>query len=74
MNPLKLKKVTISSLENPKFSNIRYYWDDEIVGNITDLLHEFQDFFPTKFLEMKGVIRDLGEMNIPLKLDAKPIK
>ena len=27
-NPLKIKKVNIGSPENPKFSNIGYYWDD----------------------------------------------
>ena len=64
----------IGSLENLNFSNIAYYWDDESVGNIMDLLHEFQYLFPTKFSEMKGIVGDLGEMKIPLKPDAKPIK
>ena len=41
LNPLKIKKVNIGSLDNPKFANIRDYWDDETIGNITDLLHEF---------------------------------
>ena len=49
LNPLRTKKVNIGSLENPKFSNIGDYWDDEIVGEITDLLPEFQYLFPTKF-------------------------
>ena len=39
-----------------------------------DLLHEFQDLFPTKFSEMKGILGDLGEMKILLKLDAKPVQ
>ena len=30
--------------------------------------------FPTNFLEMKGIVDDMGEMKIPLKPDAKPIK
>ena len=30
-------------------------------------------FSQRDFLEMKGLLGDLGEMNIPLKLDAKPI-
>ena len=38
------------------------------------MFHEFQDLFPTKFSEMKGILRDLGEMKIPLKPDAKPMK
>ena len=44
------------------------------MGKITELLHEFQDLFPTKFSEMKGIVDDLGEINIPLKRYAKPVK
>ena len=74
ISPLKIEKVNIGSSENPKFSNIGYYQDDETVGKITDLLHEFQDLFPTKFSEMKGIIEGLGEIKIPLRPDAKPVK
>ena len=42
--------------------------------NITDLLHEFQDLFPTKFSEIKGIVGDLGDMKTPLKPDAKLVK
>ena len=63
---LKIKKVNIGSLENPKFTNIGYYWDEETVAKITNLLHEYQDLFPTNFSEMKGIVSDLGEMKIPL--------
>ena len=41
---------------------------------IIDLLHEFQDLFPTKFSKMKGILGDLGEMKIPLKPDAKLVR
>ena len=44
------------------------------MAKIIDLLHEFQDLFPTKFSKMKGILGDLGEMNILLKPDAKPVK
>ena len=74
MNPLKVKKVNIGSRKNPKFSNIGDYWDDETVGKIIDILHEFQDMFPMNFLDMKGIVTDLGEMKIPLNPDTKPIK
>ena len=74
LKPLKIKKVNFGSPQNPKFANIRDYWDDETVSKITDLLHEFQDLFPTNFSEMKGTVGDLGEMKIPLKPYAKPIK
>ena len=39
-----------------------------------DLLHEYQDLFPTNFSEMKGIVGDLGEIKIPLWPDAKPNK
>ena len=74
LNPSNIKKVNIGSLENPKFTNIGDYWDEETVTNITDLLHEYQDLFPTNFSEMKGIVGDLGEMKIPLRPDAKPSK
>ena len=70
---LKIKKVNIGSEENPKFTNIGDYWDEETVGKITDLLHEFQDMFPTKFFEMKCIVGDLGEMKIHLRPYAKPV-
>ena len=38
---LKIKKVNIGSLENPKFANIGGYWDEETVTKITCLLHEY---------------------------------
>ena len=44
------------------------------MAKIMDLLHEFQDLFPTKFLEMKGILGDSGEMRIPLKPDTKPVR
>ena len=36
----------------------------------TYLLHKFQDLFPLKFLEIKGIVGGLGEIKIPLKPDA----
>ena len=74
LKPLKIKKVNIGSPENPRFSNIGDYWDEEAVVKITELLHEYQDLFPTNFSKMKGIIGNLGEMKIPLKPDAKPVK
>lgn len=38
------------------------------------MLTQYQDLFPTKFLELKGVIGDLGVMNITLKTDACLVK
>jgi len=38
---------------------------------ITNLLCEYQDLFPTTFLEKKGLDGELGEMKMPLKPSAK---
>ena len=71
---MNIKKVNIGTEENPKFPNTGDYWDENTMEKITYLLHEFQDLFPTKFLEMKGILGDLGEIKILLKLDAKPMQ
>ena len=72
--PIKIKKINIGTDTEPKFASIGDYWNDETVGHIADLLHEYQDLFPTKFTEMKGIVGDLGVMRIPLKEDARPVK
>ena len=61
LNPLKVEKVNIGSLENPKFTNIEDYWDDETIGKIVDLLYEFQVTFPIK------IFRDEGDCQRPLR-------
>ena len=71
---LKIKKFNIGSEDNPNFSNIGDNWDEETIAKITELLHEFQDLFPTNFREMKGIVGYLGKMKIPLKLDVRPVK
>jgi hypothetical protein len=50
------------------------YWDDATIDKITELLHEYQDLFPTKFIDMKGIKGPMGEMNIPWKPDVRPVK
>ena len=45
-----------------------------MVSKVTQLLHEYQDLFPTKFSEMKGILGDIGVIKIPLKPDVKPVK
>jgi hypothetical protein len=34
---------------------------------IVDINDKYNDFFPTTFLEMKGIAGELGEKKIPLK-------
>ena len=40
LSPLKVKKVNIGSVENPNFTNIKDYWDDETMGKIVEFFHE----------------------------------
>ena len=47
--PLKIQKVNIGTEENPKFASVGDYWDEKTMARITNLLHEFQYLFPTKF-------------------------
>ena len=58
----------------PKIAKIGDYWDVLTVDKVAELFREYQDIFPTKFTDLKGIIRDLVVMKITLKLDAKPVK
>ena len=49
LSPLKIKKVNIGFPDHLKYTNIGDYWDEETIGKITDLLHEFHDLFSTIF-------------------------
>jgi hypothetical protein len=55
-------------------ASIGDYWDEQTLERITKLLREYNDLFPTTFTEMKGISGELGEMKIPLRSDARPIK
>jgi hypothetical protein len=72
--PIKIKKVNIGTTEQPKIASIGDYWDEQTLESITELLREYSDLFPTTFTEMKGIAGELGEMKIPLRSDARPIK
>lgn len=45
-----------------------------MVDKVVELLREYQDFFPTKFTELNGIIGDMGIMKITLKPDVKLVK
>ena len=66
--------INIGTDTEPNPTSIGDYLNDEMVAHIADLLHDYQDLFPTKFIEMKGIVGDLGVMRIPLKEDARPVK
>lgn len=57
-----MKEVNIGLEAEPEFIQIENYWDEDIVGKVTKLLHEYQEIFPTKFIELKDVVGDLGVM------------
>jgi len=71
---LRTKQVNIGMGVEPKFTKIGDYWDDTMVDKVTELFREYQDLFPTNFMDLKGIIRDLGMMKITLKPDAKLVK
>ena len=54
--------------------NIGDYWDDAMVDKAAEFLREYQDLFPTKFTDLKWIIRDLGMMKITLKPNVKLVK
>jgi len=57
-----------------KYAMLGDYWDDAMVDKVTELLREYQDLFPTKIMDLKGVVGNLGMMKITLKPNAKPVK
>jgi len=44
--PIKVKKVNIGTVEQPKMVSIGYYWDEQTIESITKLLREYSDIFP----------------------------
>ena len=72
--PIKIKKVNIGTYQTLKFANVGDYWDAATIDKTTGLLHEYQDLFPTKLTEMKGIKWPMGEMRIPLKPYDRPVK
>ena len=41
---------------------------------IINLLKEFEDVFARDYKDLKGLVKEMGEMNIDIKLEARPIK
>jgi hypothetical protein len=71
---IKIKKVNIGTEKTPKLANIGDYWDVSTIDKIIELLHEYQDLFPTKFTDMNGIKGPMADMRIPLKIDVRPVK
>ena len=72
--PLKIDKVNIGTWEKHKYASIGYYWDEEILQKIINILSKYEDLFANTLFEMKGIAEQLEEMKIPLKSDANPVK
>jgi len=72
--PINIKKANIGTTEQPKMASIGDYWDKQMLESITELLREYNKIFPTTFIEMKGIVGELGEIKIPLKPEERPIK
>jgi hypothetical protein len=36
-------------------------------------MHEYSDLFPTTFIEMRGIVGEIGYMKIPLKPEARSV-
>jgi hypothetical protein len=68
-----VKKVNIGIVENPKMASIGDYLDEKTVEIIIELLRKYNDLFPTTFTEMKGITGEIGEMNIALRVEPRPI-
>jgi len=69
-----MKKVNIRVEAKPRYVTIGDYWDEDTASKITYLLHEYQDLFPTNFLDMKGISGYLGIMKIHLKPDVNLVQ
>jgi hypothetical protein len=73
-HPIKIKKIKIGTKKTLNLANVGDYWDAATIDKIIELLHEYQDLFPTNFIDMKGIKGPMGEMRIHLKLDAILVK
>jgi hypothetical protein len=71
--PIKVNNVNIGTIENPKMANIGDYWDEQTMEIIIELIHEYSDLFQTTFIDIKGIIVELGEMKISLRYEARTI-
>ena len=71
---VKTKEVDISNDDRPKMARIDDYWNEEKTTETINLLKEFQDVFAQDYKDLKGLVQEMGEMKMYIKLDARPVK
>ena len=71
---IKIKEFNIYNDDKPKIAKIGDYQNEEQTTKIVKLLQEFQDVFSRDYKDLKGLVQEMGEMKIDIKLEAKPVK
>ena len=71
---VKIREFDISNDDRPKMAKIGDYWSDEQTTEIVNLLKEFQDVFSWDYIDLKGLVYEMGEMKIDTKPDVRPMK
>lgn len=71
---MRTKKLNIGIEDKPKLAMIGDYWDEKTTKEIVILLKEYEDLFPSSIVNLRGIKGDIGEMQIILKPDARPVK
>ena len=71
---VKTKEFDISNDERPKMAKFGENQREEQMTEIISLLKELQDIFAREYKYLKGIVNEMGEMKIYIKLDARPVK
>ena len=67
---VKTKEFDISNDDRPKMEKIGNYWSEEQTSEIVNLLKQLQDVLARVYKDLKGLLHEMGEMNIDTKTDA----
>jgi len=65
-------KINIDIESKMKMDIVGYYWTEEEVNKIVEVLVEYQDLFPQNMMELRGMNKEIGTIEIQLKIDYKP--
>jgi hypothetical protein len=64
----------MSNDDRPKMVRVGDYWSDKKTIDIVNLLKEYQYVFALDYKDLKGLVEEMGEMNIELTPGENPIK